>query len=387
MSSRSLSAAFATVAVLSVGAPSPDARAAGAHRDLGGFIYAMTNSPDGNEVLVFARGPHGKIWQLPKSARSTGGLGAGENAPVDALGSQGSLIYDANLDRLFAVNAGDDTVASLDASEGAWLRLDNVVDSGGEIPVSLAVSDGVLYVLNAGGAGAVATFAVEDDGSLTLLDTLDLGLPASATSVPFDVMMTPGQVGVDKLHRRLIVVDKAGNALLHADLGDDGVPSHTLVETPTPGVAPFAFAANAFGSLLVAEAMSGSVSAFDPPLSATPLTPTASAVPTGQMATCWIVAHDAGYAYVSNTASNTLSSYRFTRTGDLALVDATAGAAGMGPIDLTLAGGGRFLYSLNAGSGTISVFKIDFETGGLTLLENQPGLPAGAGIQGIAARN
>jgi 6-phosphogluconolactonase (cycloisomerase 2 family) len=105
------------------------------------------------------------------------------------------------------------------------------------------------------------------------------------------------------------------------------------------------------------------------------------------MATCWIVAHPDGFAFVSNTASSTLSSYRFTRTGGLALLAAQAAATGMGPTDLTLAGHGRFLYALDAGSGEISAFAVDAETGGLTLVEHQGGLPAGAGVQGIAARD
>lgn len=68
------------------------------------------------------------------------------------------------------------------------------------------------------------------------------------------------------------------------------------------------------------------------------------------------------------------------------LVEAIAENTGGGPTDLTLAGDGRIVYSLNAGSGDISGFAIDPD-GSLVPVETQGGLPASAGLQGIAARD
>ena len=110
-------------------------------------------------------------------------------------------------------------------------------------------------------------------------------------------------------------------------------------------------------------------------------------MPTGQAATCWIVVHDDGYAYVSNTGSDTIGLYAWTRTGQLTLLDATAASTPGAPIDLALANGGAFLYSLDAASGTISGFRILPGTGALQRVETQGGLPAAAGLQGIAARD
>ena len=75
------------------------------------------------------------------------------------------------------------------------------------------------------------------------------------------------------------------------------------------------------------------------------------------------------------------------RTGQLALVDATAASSPGAPIDLALANGGGFLYSLDAASGTISGFRIMPGSGALHHVETQGGLPAQAGLQGIAARD
>jgi 6-phosphogluconolactonase (cycloisomerase 2 family) len=54
-------------------------------------------------------------------------------------------------------------------------------------------------------------------------------------------------------------------------------------------------------------------------------------------------------------------------------------------LDITISADGAFLYSLNAGDGTIGVFAIDQHSGGLTSLGAVSGLPAKAGLNGIAA--
>jgi DNA-binding beta-propeller fold protein YncE len=160
-----------------------------------------------------------------------------------------------------------------------------------------------------------------------------------------------------------------------------------MTSTTTPGIGPFAFDVTRFGTMLVAEAASGAVTAFDPPVAGEPLAVATASVATGQAATCWIVVHDAGYAYVSNTGSNTLSLYGWTRTGDLELLDAVAAMPGGAPIDMTLAADGGFLYSLDAATGTVSGFAVTATSGALTPVHTQYGLAASAGLQGIAARD
>jgi hypothetical protein len=168
-----------------------------------GIIYAMDNSAEGNSVLVFARDRSGRLHPIPQATARTGGAGGSNNAPVDPLGSQNSLVYDAALDMLFAVNAGDNTVTAFRTGfAGVRLQRTARVASGGLIPVSVAVSDRLLYVLNAGGSGTVATFEIGRRGQLTQRGVLNLGL-ANPSSLPFDPTMTPGQVGVDALARRM----------------------------------------------------------------------------------------------------------------------------------------------------------------------------------------
>jgi 6-phosphogluconolactonase (cycloisomerase 2 family) len=348
----------------------------------------MTNDAQANEVVVYLRTPSGKLRPLHHATASTGGQGASDNAPIDPLGSQGALVYDDGHGLLFAVNAGSDSVAVLDANgPGLKPRLKDVEPSGGFIPVSVAVSEDRLYVLNAGGTGSVTTFAIGHYGNLEQIGTLDLGLDPLETSIPFMQVPAPNQVGVDALARHIIVAHAGGKELLTAELDDDGVPAGPITSTTTPGDAPFAFELTRYGTTLVAEAATGSVSAFDPPSGTDMLTVTAAAVPTGQAATCWIVVHDDGYAYVSNTGSDTIGLYAWTRTGQLTLLDATAATSPGKPIDLALANDGGFLYSLDAESGSVSGFRIVPGTGALQHVETQGGLPAAAGLQGIAARD
>jgi DNA-binding beta-propeller fold protein YncE len=356
--------------------------------DRGGVVYAMTNAAGGNQILVFARDRSGRLQPLPIATASTGGRGASTNAAIDPLGSQHSLLYDVSTQLLFAVNAGDNTVSALDT--GAFGLKPHVrarVPSGGFIPVSVAVSDGLLYVLNAGGTGSVTTFSIGGQGTLTQIGSLDLGLQPRATKPPFEQIPAPGQVGVDALARRVIVTYAGGQTLLVAELDDNGVPFGGLTATPTPGAGTFAFDVTPHGTILVAEAASASVSAFDPAAAGAPFTLTASAVGDGQAATCWIVVHPAGFAYVANTASGTLSRYRYTRRGALELDESVAANVTGAPTDLTFAASGGFLYALDAAGGVIAGYSVDERDGTLTPVESQHGLPAAAGLQGIASRD
>jgi 6-phosphogluconolactonase (cycloisomerase 2 family) len=355
--------------------------------DHGGAVYIQTNDARGNKILVFSRDWHGRLTPVPAATVATGGLGGSDNAAVDPLGSQGSLVYDNATQMLFVVNARSNSVTAFDTgANGFQLRRKALVSSDGFIPVSLAVSENLLYVLNAGGSGSVTTFRITDQGGLTKLGTIDLHLPASATQIPFAQIPAPNQVGVDALKRRLIVTHAGGQELLTAALDDDGVPVGPFASTISPGAGPFAFQITRYGTTVVAEAASGSVSSFNPPGDAGYLSVKSATVSGGQAAVCWIVVHENGFLYTSNTGSNTLSQYAYSRTGEIELVNAVAAIATGAPTDLTIAGRGNFLYTVDAAGGAISAFAINPDDGSLTRVDTEGGLPT-AGLQGIAARD
>jgi 6-phosphogluconolactonase len=108
-----------------------------------------------------------------------------------------------------------------------------------------------------------------------------------------------------------------------------------------------------------------------------------ASVGTTQTAACWVVVTPNGrHAYVTNTASGTISSYAVQRSGQLTLAQGIAASSGAGPIDAAISADGRGLFVLNAGSNSITSFAIARD-GTLTASGSTTGLPAG--LNGLAA--
>src|SRR5206468_10833732 len=110
-------------------------------------------------------------------------------------------------------------------------------------------------------------------------------------------------------------------------------------------------------------------------------------VPTHQTAACWVVVTDNGrFAYTSNTGSGSISGYAIDEDGGLTLLNADGRTAdtgaGSAPTDLALSENGRLLFSLNSGTGSVSAFTIH-ASGRLQPVGHIGGLPASA--TGLAA--
>jgi 6-phosphogluconolactonase len=92
-----------------------------------------------------------------------------------------------------------------------------------------------------------------------------------------------------------------------------------------------------------------------------------------------VVTKNGRFAYTTNMGSASISGYRIGQGGELNLLDADGltGVTGPGPIDMALTGGSRFLYSLNSGDGTISGFSVGSD-GSLT--------PIGGGGRPVGSR-
>ena len=138
----------------------------------------------------------------------TGGVGGVLNgSAVDHLASQGSLTYDQQNSLLYAVNAGSNTVSAFSV-QGDHLRLQQVISSGGTFPVSVAVHDGLVYVLNAENGGSVQGY-VSFFGHLFPLpgSNRNLGLTIPTDNTQFT--NTPGQVAFSPNGSQLIVTTKA----------------------------------------------------------------------------------------------------------------------------------------------------------------------------------
>jgi 6-phosphogluconolactonase len=355
---RLLLVAFALAVVAT--ATAATAQASSSQRS--GAVYTLTNSPGGNAVAVFDRDSHGSL--TPAGTFATGGAGTGAG-----LGSQGALAISADAKLLFAVNAASNTISEL-AIEPHALRLVATAPSGGSTPISVTVHDGLLYVLNAGGAGDISGFAFNRDGITPIAgSTRPLG---AGSAGPAQVAFTPGGTS-------LVVTEKVSSTIDTYTVGADGVASAPTVSA-SAGQTPFGFDFDPAGHLLVSEAATQSASSYA--VAADGVHVISGVVPTnGQAAPCWlIVTRDGRYAYTANAGSGTLSGYSIGADGSLALLDASGVSANLGagshPLDEAVSRDGSFLYNLTDGQHAISGFVIAAD-GSLTRVAFSGGLPAG----------
>jgi 6-phosphogluconolactonase (cycloisomerase 2 family) len=76
-----------------------------------------------------------------------------------------------------------------------------------------------------------------------------------------------------------------------------------------------------------------------------------------------VVTDNGRFAYTTNTGSGSISGYRISHDGRLTILNADGRTAvtgpGSSPIDLALSLGSRFLYSLDSGDHKISAFHVN----------------------------
>jgi 6-phosphogluconolactonase (cycloisomerase 2 family) len=351
--------------------PSPELSRASDASNVGA-VYVSTNSTAGNEVLVFPRAADGSLG-APR-AFATGGLGTG-----GGLGNQGAVMLNRWNRRLFVTNAGSNEV-SVFAVRPEGLELLDRVASGGKRPISIAVHRRLVYVLNAGGTGNIRGFVLDQDDLRPLPGSRR---PLSSSSAD------AAQVAFRPDGALLVVTEKATNVIGTYRVGADGIATGPHAQ-PSAGATPFGFAFRRKGTVVVSEAFGGApnASALSSYRVGTggALTAITPSVGTTETAACWVViTGDGRFAYTSNTGSATISGYRLSGAGTLTLLDANGVTATTmaGPIDLALTPNDRFLYSLDSGSGTISVFRVRAD-GSLAPRRGASGLPAGA--NGLAAQ-
>jgi 6-phosphogluconolactonase (cycloisomerase 2 family) len=362
-----LAALFASAAAASPGPHKPD-------HPLPEAVFVQTNDPAGNSVVAYDRAPDGSLGEA--GAYATGGLGGAlEGAVVDRLASQGALTLDREAGLLYAVNAGSDTLTAF-AIRGNRLQGRQVVPSGGDFPVSVAVHGRLVYVLNARDGGSVQGY-IRFGTKLFPVRSWhrDLGLDPEAAP---EFVNTPGQVAFTPDGRHLLVATKAnGHAVDVFGVRRSGALSHDPVVNELPETVPFAISFDPQGRLVLAEA-AGNVATFDVDGDGT-----LGAVDlqvTGGAATCWIVGIGSTF-YASNTGSDTLSGYTTDGAGLLSALGDTA--TGPAPIDAAASADGEFLYVQTGAEGGVDELRVNGD-GSLTPLGSIL-VPGTAGGEGIAA--
>ena len=338
-----------------------------------GALYTASNATADNQILAFDQMRDGSL--KPMSSTSTGGKGSG-----GGLGNQSGLTLTSNRQLLLAVNAGSNEISVFKFND-RQLKLVSKIASGGTRPVSVTVQGDLVYVLNAG-SDDVTGFYLKENGKLYPIPNSRRALSGKITA--------PAQIRFSPDGQSMVVTEKATNIIStfpikYGYLGD-------RVSNPSNANTPFGFAFDRRGNLLVSEAAGGapngsSVSSYDILKNNTLKTLTPSAK-TNQTAACWVVISKNGkYAYVSNTASGTISGFEIKSNGSLSAITPNGitgnTGPGSGPIDLIISRNGQFLSSLNSRNGTISNFKIE-SNGALKPSPTLSNLPTT--VNGLVAR-
>ena len=335
-----------------------------------GAVYLMSNATAGNEVIVFDRAADGAL--AAAGTHATGGTGTG-----GGLGNQAGVVLSRDHRHLYVVNAGSDDVSAFAVGRDGLQLIGSPVPSGGEEPISVAAHRDLLYVLNAGDGGNISGFRIGVAGDLTPIPGSMRPLSSGTAG--------PAQIGFSPNGRVLVVSEKATNTLSSYSVSSDGLASGPIPNA-SAGATPFGFNFNQRGDLVVSEAFGGAPGASTASSYRVggdgALQLVSGTVATTQTAACWIaIGQNGKFAYTTNTGSGTISSLAIGPGGTLALSEAVAGT-GIAPLDAAFTPGGRFLYVRNGG-GNVGAFRVE-ANGGLTHLGDFGQLPAGT--NGLATR-
>jgi 6-phosphogluconolactonase len=357
------------LALLGVTAKADDHGAADDH----GVVYTMDNAAGANHVLIFQQDEHGALHGAGSVATGGDGTGAG-------LSDQGSVILSHDGQWLFVCNAGSDEISVFSTADNR-LQLVEKVNSGGQMPLSLALHHNVLYVLNAGGLVG----GKDNITGFFFFDGQLVALPGSTRALSAD-NTGPAEVAFTRDGNTLIVTERLSNLIDTFTVGDDGLAGvHQAFASS--GANPFGFSVSRQNRIFVSEATDSTASSYSVSDDGD-LAVISASVPTKQHAACWLaLTPDEHYAYTADAGSGTLSGFSVTAEGSLHLLEPNGVAAVIGngshPVDMAPGNDGRFLFSLANGNGTLNVFRIAAD-GSLKLQGVASGIPASAA--GLAAR-
>jgi 6-phosphogluconolactonase (cycloisomerase 2 family) len=367
--------AFGAPAAFAATKPAPAAVTHGSQAGARSAVFVMTDNTAGNSVAAYHRASSGALALA--GTYSTGGVGGVlTGSVVDHTASQGALTYDRADGLLFAVNAGSDTVSVFKVS-GDQLKLHQVISSGGDFPVSVTVNGNHVYVLDALGGGTLAGYWIGGGWVSSIPgSSRSLGLGTTAAS---QFTATPGEVAFTPDGHALLVTTKAStNAVDVFAVRPDGSLSANPTVNTEAGAVPFAVNFDQAGHVLVAEAGPSALATFT--LASGGVLTQLAVADTGQMATCWITS-DGKYFYTSNAGSGSVSGYTVGWSGGLTALGNTTTDAGT--VDATSAGDGRFLYVQTGKSGIVDEFAVG--AGGALTPVGSVTVAGAAGGEGIAA--
>jgi 6-phosphogluconolactonase len=363
---------------LGVGALASNAHAADNSQASSDTVFVMTNDAVKNEVLAYQRIFDGRLTL--KERFVTGGRGSG--GTTDPLQSQGSLTLSHDHNLLFAINSGSGTVSSFHLLGGLPVLVDQE-PTGGSEPVAVAEHNGIIYVLNAGGNGAVVAFRTDNLGRLHEISNSLVHLTATHSG--------GSSISVSPDGTMLAVIEKVPNNIDTFPIHPDGTLGSVVINhSVTPGVFAAIFTPN--GKLIVSENQPNgtdvsSISSYTINADGT-ITAITQSLQTFGDGNCWnAITPNGKYVYVDNSATATVAGFSIGSNGTLTPIAGTilsSNPAGTTNLDIAVSSDGKFVYTINSGAGSVSIYSINGD-GTLNSLGDIDGLPKTVGFNGIAA--
>jgi 6-phosphogluconolactonase len=327
-----------------------------AHAALQGAVYTENNASPVNSVLQYQSGPNGALTLAGTYSANGAGTGA-------ALASQNAVVLTQDGQWLLAVDAGSDQISVFQVNGGGGLTFADAVNSQGTTPISVTVSNNVVYVLNSATPN-IAGFTLSNHGQLTFIPGSIQPLSGIPASSPEDIgFVNPAPSGPGAPGGSLLVVtEKAAGVIDTYTVSRSGVASGPTV-IPSNGGGPYGFATTKQGYLILTEAGTGSLSSYAVSNTGALIT-ISGAIPdfgnagssTGP-APCWVaVSNNGQFAYVSNAHVGTISVYGISGTGTLFLDSSISAHTLVPTLDLTVSSDNQYLYVLNGGQ--ITTFQL-----------------------------
>jgi 6-phosphogluconolactonase len=341
----------------------------GERRFFGGYLYTESNATSQNEILCYRQHSDGSLSLEATVASGGTGVGAFQGLGLDG---QGALALSNNNEWLFAVNAGSNSVSSFKVHNDGSITLMDTKSSGGTAPISVCCHRNVVYVVNVSSSD-ICGFTMDAAGMLTMIPGSNL--PLSGANV------MAAQIAFSPNGDYLYVTERATNLITSFSVDGSGMAA-VHASTPATGVTPFGFCHARDNYMIVSNATApggmpvpnGSTCTSYGGSNHGNLNPQNGAVPNNQTAACWVADTRFGrFAYVTNTATNNISSYYVSPWGSIYLIHAAI-TSGAGPIDIIVAGNNYYVYNLNSMDNTITGYHRT-ALGGLSLVGTTPNLP------------
>ncbi|HEX3832587.1 MAG TPA: beta-propeller fold lactonase family protein [Solirubrobacteraceae bacterium] len=348
-----------------------------------GHVYVNDNTAGTNTIGAFNRHADGSLTPEAGSPFNAGGAG---NA--SGLASQGAIQITGNGRYVLAVDAGSNQISVLKTNFDGSLSRESVVSSGGQLPVSVAVHHDLVYVANASPTSPNYTGFTLHHGQLT---------PLAGSTVVLSNGAQPADVLFNGDGRKLVGTEAGSGEI------DSFTVGHDRRLTPAPGspfpaqgVGPFGsefspanpnqlFVSNAHNDVAAGTTGHGTVSAFDDSPNGVLSSIGSSPFADLQTAPCWVEITDNGrFLFTVNTGSGEISRYSIASTGALTLLGSTPVRAtgGVGAVDARLSPDGRTLYVDESTTGKVGEFAVN--GGNLTALVGSPVSLPNTGTAGIA---